>query len=924
MSIVVPPEELMGLAASISTDAQASLASLRRGPFARQECAQPDTAVGMIWFRIMAVPVEEMGTASALERFLRAASGTGGTIVFRLGHTDASGIKWSVGLGDEAAARRCQLMLAPFYDLEPEPEPELTGGLCAGVVHRVRPLLNGDSPGSPRGVSLLELLPSVNGQWSVELRCSAQRPGVLESAEDLLVDLEEHAAERLTRTQQVTGTVSSSTTSAAWSLVIDHVAAFRRLVSLMEARGGWAVDTWVTARTEPELDAVLACLHGLLGQEDGLHVMTRDLEVSQMCGAPAPTSLLDSRTLAGVMASPGASVPGLLSRPALPAHRHGVDNVRPLDLGRAWGTDLRAHIGLGDLEGHAFLTGTTGSGKSTSLLRLLSQVWNRHHVPFLLIDPVKDEYERVADRFDGGLTLVRGRDVRLDLMRAQEGEDQADHLARVAQAFVGSFAMPSPAPYVVTKLFDRIAEQPGGPRGATLHDVRSLLDPIAASLGYAGEPQANIRAIIATRLDLLLAPLRAARLCSPNSSMISQLMTGPVVLSLADMGDDEERSFLVLVLAMAVRAIARRRDAIGGVRHLLVLEEAHRVIPDIPQSAELEASSANKVSADLLSGMLAEVRAYGEQVVVVDQSPSRVSPEVLRNTNLKIVHRVVHPDDQVRVAGAMSMLPEESRGLGLLCAGQAVISTRARPQPQTVAVSTAEPSLQAGASRRIVSSPADWPCCHGVEDSHFRAWSQADAAAPHLGLFLAGAREGAGDGDALRRCVHTALAALAPPLQTGVPCLVWAGLRRLLVQERLEGLLADARAVDKALVAAFELWESGRGVTREAGLDFSVPLVRNRRICPWCGEVCALGIVTRTQYEAGPGLGLRLMETNRWRDRAQDVERHIRNETLRLEPLLGVGTAHHVMRCQIRQITVRNMVHEAFADSLIRACGVEN
>ena len=72
--------------------------------------------------------------------------------------------------------------------------------------------------------------------------------------------------------------------------------------------------------------------------------------------------------------------------------------------------------------------------------------------------------------------------------------------------------MPSPAPYVVTKLFDQVVGQPGGPCGATLHDVRDMLDPIVASLGYAGEPQANIRAIIATRLDLLLSPLRAAHL----------------------------------------------------------------------------------------------------------------------------------------------------------------------------------------------------------------------------------------------------------------------------------------------------------------------------------------------------------------------------------------------------------------------------
>ena len=128
------------------------------------------------------------------------------------------------------------------------------------------------------------------------------------------------------------------------------------------------------------------------------------------------------------------------------------------------------------------------------------------------------------------------------------------------------------------------------------------------------------RAIIATRLDLLLSPLRAARLCWPDSTMISRLMSGPAVVTLADLGDDEERSFLVLVLTMAVRAMARLRGAVGGVRHLLVLEEAHRVIPDIPPSADSEATSAAKVSADLLSGMLAEVRAYEEQVLEIGRA----------------------------------------------------------------------------------------------------------------------------------------------------------------------------------------------------------------------------------------------------------------------------------------------------------------
>ncbi|EKC62797.1 hypothetical protein LEA_11657, partial [human gut metagenome] len=43
--------------------------------------------------------------------------------------------------------------------------------------------------------------------------------------------------------------------------------------------------------------------------------------------------------------------------------------------------------------------------------------------------------------------------------------------------------------------------------------------------------------------------------------------------------------------------------------------------------------------------MLAEVRALGEGIVIADQLPTAMAPEVLKNTGLKLGHRITAQDD---------------------------------------------------------------------------------------------------------------------------------------------------------------------------------------------------------------------------------------------------------------------------------------
>ena len=48
----------------------------------------------------------------------------------------------------------------------------------------------------------------------------------------------------------------------------------------------------------------------------------------------------------------------------------------------------------------------------------------------------------------------------------------------------------------------------------------------------------------------------------------------------------------------------------------------------------------------MFTDMLAEMRAYGEGFIIADQSPTKLVNAVLKNSALKIIHRLTYPDDR--------------------------------------------------------------------------------------------------------------------------------------------------------------------------------------------------------------------------------------------------------------------------------------
>ena len=94
------------------------------------------------------------------------------------------------------------------------------------------------------------------------------------------------------------------------------------------------------------------------------------------------------------------------------------------------------------------------------------------------------------------------------------------------------------------------------------------------------------------------------------------------------------------------------------------------------RAAHYVADSANPQvkMGEMFADILAEMRAYGQGLAIIDQVPSKLVPDALKNTNLKIIHRLVSADDCQAMAGAMALSEDQAKVIARLKVGQAIVS----------------------------------------------------------------------------------------------------------------------------------------------------------------------------------------------------------------------------------------------------------
>ena len=433
-------------------------------------------------------------------------------------------------------------------------------------------------------------------------------------------------------------------------------------------------------------------------------------------------SFVSSDEAALLMAPPLSSVPGydIRVKPALSLtdttdySGHSIGHIS--EHGRKV-KDSEFRISTKDIQKHIFVSGLTGSGKTTTVKHILNCI----DTPFLVIESAKREYRRLLDeeKDNENLRVYTVGDSNVSPIRHNPfmvlpGVSLITHIDNLKSIFYASFSLYGPMPYILEKCIYNIYKERGWNlttgeyqhvKIKTFEDcknhrfiyptIRDLIDEVNRyvkdELEYKGELQDNIRSAIVARLESLSVGAKGFLFNTHNAINIEDFLSRNVVFELESLSDDDDKAFFVgLMLALVSeyrQSLARGSDNNDNLRHVLVIEEAHRLLKNVQTERTNEMLGNPKGKAvESFCNLIAEMRSYGQGVIVAEQIPTKIAPDVIKNTNTKIIHRLVSLDDQIAVGTGLGLDEHECRYLNQLSAGTALAHKEGMSKPVEISV----------------------------------------------------------------------------------------------------------------------------------------------------------------------------------------------------------------------------------------------
>ncbi len=412
--------------------------------------------------------------------------------------------------------------------------------------------------------------------------------------------------------------------------------------------------------------------------------------------------LTDARGAATVVRLPVSvrgGVPGIVVRQQTPEFVPGavLDRVsqQEVRLGRLSCGGWIA-VPLGDLAKHVLVTGFTGSGKTVTVLQILHQLWIDHACPFLVLESAKTEYRGLlgVDGFEKlqvyTLGNERGVPFRLNPFELLPGMRVEAHISRLQSCFEAAIPPIGPSSSVIAEALIRSYNDCGWlltdiyPTGQTARrqfpTLSGFVEWVARILkerDYRGEVLHNLQAALVGRFRPLLIGSKGRMFDTQRSSPSFDNLFGlPTVLEMNDLNLEDKALVVMFVLTFLREYREFQSERRERLAHLTVVEEAHNVLEEVSSHGSGEGVTAADTryrAVQAFCSLLTEIRAFGEGLIIADQSPQKLARDAIRNTNLQIAHQLRDDDDRLAIARAMILEPEQRLFLGKLRPGQAAV-----------------------------------------------------------------------------------------------------------------------------------------------------------------------------------------------------------------------------------------------------------
>lgn len=356
------------------------------------------------------------------------------------------------------------------------------------------------------------------------------------------------------------------------------------------------------------------------------------------------------------------------------------------------GTVVKNIISLdkSELNKHIFIAGTTGAGKTTTCHKLLKE----SEMPFLVIEPAKTEYRELilSDKNINVFTLGReeGIPFRINPFEFLDTENITSHVDMIKASFEASFDMDAAIPQLIEAAIYRCYEEYGwdindnsniyledrslawkssGIYFPTLSDLLRVVEDVVKDKKMGDRLESEYIGSIKARLEALIVGAKGQMLNTRCSYDFEKLLKNKNILELEEIKSGQDKALIMgFILTRICETLKKLHKKEPSFRHITLIEEAHRLL-----ARAYPGEGVKRQAVEIFADMLAEIRKYGESLIIVDQIPEKLSPEVLKNTNTKIIHKIFSRDDKNVVGDTMSMNEQQKEFLSNLKTGEAIV-----------------------------------------------------------------------------------------------------------------------------------------------------------------------------------------------------------------------------------------------------------
>jgi flagellar biosynthesis GTPase FlhF len=386
-------------------------------------------------------------------------------------------------------------------------------------------------------------------------------------------------------------------------------------------------------------------------------------------------------------------------------------------------------IKLNQLCKHAFIVGSTGSGKTTTVQYLLKQIADAG-IPFLVIEPsMKAEYfDKLRKDIPQLVRLVPEKNFFFDPLRLPTGITVLQHISYLKSCFEAALPVTESGAALLELGLHRYYQ--------TIFNTNTYTIIGSPSCTAIIKPSKDLEFVVPSFQDFArffvskflpeVFPFMNMKDYKPSSDDIADFfkrrfevlqesaigrlfrkadekviedkikysspfhcyLKCPAVLELNRLPDRQHQALLMsFILTLLFEHRQNQGEVKEGegrkLRHVLVVEEAHRVLGTggTARDSELAGENARSKSAAMFSDMLAEIRSFGQSVFIAEQIPSKIIPDALKNTNLKFMMRLTAKDDRRFMGEAMNCSEEQQKFINTLQSGQAVVFEEKLNQP---------------------------------------------------------------------------------------------------------------------------------------------------------------------------------------------------------------------------------------------------